>query len=154
MPLNIINLLNEAERYKLYVLSCSTERLVQTLKEIEDENIPVLDVGKELAMSLMDKSKFLDIIAYENFVALIDKRAIKISSLQNRILAIHNLGILMEPYLSLNGSKILKELSKNIHIILIWEDQIDPAGKLHWGDRTEKYYFDFTDINLKKLPLL
>jgi hypothetical protein len=151
MPLNILNRLNEVERYKLYVLECSPERFEQTIKELEDEKIPILDVGIELAQSLRDKSKFLDILAYENFVALIDKHAIKISPYTSRILTIHNLGILMEPSLSLNGSKILKELSKNIHIIIIWENQIDPAGKLHLGNLTEKYYFDFSGINLKNL---
>ncbi len=151
MPLNIVPRLNEEERYMLYVLACSPDRLGQKIIELENENIPVLDMGFELSTSLKGKFKFLDILAYENIVSIIDNRAIKLSPLQKRIVAIHNLGILMEPSLSLNGSKILKELSKNIHIIILWENQIDQAGKLHWGNQTVRFYFDFTGINLKNL---
>jgi hypothetical protein len=59
--------------------------------------------------------------------------------------AIYNLGILLEPSLSLNASNLLKEISKNVTIIILW-DHINSEGILHWGIQQERYHLNLSDI--------
>ena len=155
MPLNIVGELNQSERNKIYLIKCLPFEIQDVIVWLEKENIPVLNIGNEMALLLKDsqESKYLNIEAYDIFTSMMENHAKQIKHELSKILAIFNLGILLEPELCLDASRIIKDLSKNIHIILIWENQFDIPGKLHWGNQADKYFFDFSDINLNQLHL-
>ena len=80
-----------------------------------------------------------------------DKHKVKINNNGNEVVAIQNLGILLEPALELNASQLLKEFSKTAALIIIWENQSDIPNRLHWSTQQNNIFLDFADTPLKKL---
>ena len=147
------DVLNSKERFNIYTLMCNPSDLASNLEFYEGQNIPLLNIGKELATyieSLEDYS-YLNIEISEYLVKLLDKRKSKVNNSSNEIIAIYNLGILLEPTLELNAVKLLKEFSKSTALIIIWENQFDGASRLTWATQTEKIFLDFSGVQLKRL---
>ena len=69
----------------------------------------------------------------------------KVIPSKHKVVAIYNLGILLEPALSLNASNLIKDISKNVAIVILW-DHHSSDGLLHWGIQQEQYHLNLSDI--------
>lgn len=141
------------DRYKLYTLMCTLQNVDECIAFVQSQNIGVLNVGKELSKyieSLEDYS-YLNIDVYEYTKKLLEETKTRIEGSANEVMAIHNLGILLEPILKLNASQLLKEFSKSAALIIIWENQSELPNVLSWPSQNQNYSLDFSDTQLKRL---
>ena len=67
------------------------------------------------------------------------------------MIAIYNLGILMEPNLELNAAQLFKEFSKSTSLILLWDNKFDTPDRLEWSTQKNNFFLDFSESQLKKL---
>ena len=155
ISLDIINQITDYERYNVYVLACKPNSLLEITKSLQEQSIPVINVGKTLAehLSKIRRIKHLHLEAEDQFKRLIDTNAKKLSSEKPPVIAIFNLGILLEPAVCIDVAKIIKELSKSYAIIIIWDGQTDTSEILHWGTQKEKFQLNFTDTHLKQVNI-
>ncbi|MBT1707295.1 hypothetical protein KK062_03635 [Fulvivirgaceae bacterium PWU5] len=150
---SIKDIISSSDRYKLYTLVCKREELKQSIDFLNSENIPVINVGKEVSKfveTLQDQS-YINIDVFEYTKKLLDGHKIKLAISGNFLIAIHNIGILLEPMFKLNAAQMLREFSKSTALIIVWENELDFPNKLHWTDQTDTYNLDFLDTPLKKL---
>ena len=141
------------DRYKIYALMCSSDELYDSISYIQSEKINVLNIGKELSRFIdsIDDYRYLNIEVYDHIRMLLEKHKSQINGSVNSVLAVYNLGILLEPTLELNAVQLLKEFSKSASLIIIWENQSDFPDKLNWLTQNHNIFFDFSDAPLKKL---
>jgi hypothetical protein len=127
--------------------------LVDSISLVKSQNITPINIGKELAFYIdtLEDYRYLKIDVYDFTKKLLDKHKGKINGLGNEIVAIYNLGILLEPALEMNAMQLLKEFSKSASIIIIWENQTESTDLLNWQTQKNKYFLDFSEIQLKKL---
>lgn len=78
-----------------------------------------------------------------------DKHKAKINNIGNTVVAIYNLGILFEPAVELNTAQLLKDFSKTAALIIIWENQTENSGRLHWSTQQNNVFLDFTETQFK-----
>ena len=150
---SIKDIITSSDRFKLYTLVCKPEDIEECIDNIKSENIPVINVGKEVAKfveTLQDHS-YINIDVFDYTKKLLDGNKIKNSISGNYVIAIYNIGILLEPIFKLNAAQMLKEYSKSTALIIIWENQVDLPSKLYWTDNNNNYNLDFLDTPLKKL---
>jgi len=150
---SIKDIFNSTDRYKIYTLMCSSHELLRSISYIQSEKINVLNIGKELSSfidSIVD-FRYLNIEVYDHIRKLLEKNKSSINGSVNSVIAIYNLGILLEPSLELNAVQLLKEFSKSASLIIIWENQSDFPDKLNWLTQNQNIFFDFSDAPLKKL---
>ena len=142
-----------AERHRLYTLVCNTKQLADYIGFVKTHNINVLNIGKELARYIdgLEDFSYLyhDVCDYTK--KLLDKHKSKINGTGNDVVAIYNLGILLEPALELNAAQLFKEFSKSASLIIIWDNQSEISGRLEWPTQKQKFFLDFSDIQLKNL---
>ncbi len=67
------------------------------------------------------------------------------------VIAIYNLGILMEPALELNAVQLFKEFSKSTSLIILWDNQSEIPDRLEWTTQKHYFFLDFSESQLKKL---
>jgi uncharacterized protein (UPF0210 family) len=141
------------ERYKLSVLQCPSNELNDIIRQVQNLNIKIIDIGKEVSQFISDKlnSKYLNLEVVEFLGSLIDNNKSKINDSSNNIVAIYNLGILLEPDLNLSIESILRGVSKSTSIIIIWENQIEDFNILNWSTQKANYFIDLSDISLLNL---
>lgn len=141
------------ERYKLYTLMCNSNELADKIAFVKSQNINIINIGKELATYIDDLADFryLNIDVYDFVKKLLDKHRSKINGAGNDVVAIYNLGILMEPALELNAVQLFKEFSKSTSLIIIWDNQSENPDRLDWPTQKQNFFLDFSDIQLKKL---
>lgn len=139
-----------SERFNLFLLKCNSSILGNIVELLKGQNVQTIDVGFELSKSLTNttNAKFISIDAQESLMKLIDG----VSPSGKKIVAIYNLGILLEPILKLNPEQILKDISKTKYLIIIWDNEVE-NNILHWSAQKEKYKFDFSDIDLKQIEI-
>jgi hypothetical protein len=142
------------DRYKIYVLTYKFDEIVECIALMQSQNISPVNIGKDLARYLgsLDDYSYLNIDAYDYIKKLLDKNKFKAFDTANDIIAIYNIGILLEPALELNAVQFLKEISKSAALIILWEHQLDPPDRLIWPTQKEKYFLDFSSAHLKQLP--
>jgi len=147
MGLDFLNNIGEAGRHNLILLRCDTHALKETIEKLRHAGIHVINIGKELSEKLqaIESAKFLTIESQEYLYVLIEKQARQVIPGKPKVVAIYNLGILLEPSLSLNASNLLKEISKNVAIVILW-DHLSSGGLLHWGIQQEQYHLNLSDI--------
>jgi hypothetical protein len=63
-----------------------------------------------------------------------------------KIIVLYNFGMLLDPVLKLNAVQILKNISKNVKLFLIWENDIELPSTLHWGDKKGQFNLNFNNI--------
>lgn len=150
---SIKDVAKSTDRHKIYILMSMPDELPKSISFLQSENIKVLNVGKELAnfINLLDDYRFLNIEVYDFTKKLLDKNKSKINGSGNDVIAIFNLGILLEPKLELNVVQLLKEFSKSSTLIIIWENQFDLNNQLNWSTQKQNVFLNFSDIPLKKL---
>jgi hypothetical protein len=149
----IKDIATSAERYKIYTLMCGSSDLTKCIGFIRSENIKVLNIGFELATFLesLEDHSYLQFDVYEYAIKLFDKNKSKINGSGNDIVAFYNLGILLEPVLKINVVQLLKDISKSIALIIIWENESDFPNRLMWNTQKRNMFLDFSEVQLKKL---
>ena len=149
----IKDILFSTNRYKLYALMCKPDELSECITFIQSQNINVINIGKELANYIdgLDDFRYLNIDVYDYTKKLLDKHKSKINGAGNDVLAIFNLGILMEAALTLNAVQLFKEFSKSTSLIIIWDNQSEVPDILDWPTQKNNFYLDFSDTQLKNL---
>lgn len=150
---SIQDLIQATDRYKLYILMCSHDGLVDCISWLHAKKIHTINVGKELAAFIDDHEddRYLNIDVFDYAKKLLDKHKAKINNSGNDVIAVYNLGILLEPALELNAAQFLKEFSKTAALIMIWENQSDIPDRLNWSTQQNNIFLDFTETPLKKL---
>jgi hypothetical protein len=141
------------DRYKIYTLLCHPNELKDKIEFVKAQNIQVINMGKELAEFIdgLDDYTYLNIDVYDFCKNLLEQNKVKINGYGNDVVAIYNVGILMEPILELNPVTLFKAFSKSTALIIIWENQYDIPDRLNWSTQKNNYYLDFSDSPLKKL---
>lgn len=144
---------NSVDRHKLYILFCSPDGLMANISFIQSQNISTINVGKELALFIegVDDKKYLNIDVFDRVKKILDSKKSRFNGAGNDIVAIYNLGILLEPALELKATQLLKEFSKSAAIIIIWENQMEQQDILNWTAQNKNYSIDFSEIKLKKI---
>lgn len=139
------------DHYKLFLLPFIEETKGQTVEYLKSKGIKTVDIGKNMAQFIdaLEDYKYLNIDVVDHFQKLMDQHKSKGNG--NGVVAITNLGILLEPALEINSSKLLKEYSKSTSLIILWEHEFHGSQKLTWKTQKTKYYLDFSEINLKIL---
>ena len=147
------HILTSTDRYKIYTLLCNPSELKDKIELVKAQNIHVINLGKELAeyIDRLDDYSYLNIDVYDYCKKLLNDFKAKINGVGNDVVAIYNIGLLMEPILELNPVTLFKEFSKSTALIIIWENQYDIPDRLNWTTQKNNYALDFSDSPLKKL---
>ena len=147
------NISTSTDRHKIYTLLCNPSELKDKIELVKAQNIHVINLGKELAeyIDRLDDYSYLNIDVYDYCKKLLNDFKEKINSVGNDVVAIYNIGLLMEPILELNPVTLFKEFSKSTALIIIWENQYDIPDRLNWTTQKNNYALDFSDSPLKKL---
>ena len=142
-----------ADRFKLFTLMCNPSEIADKIAFVKSQNINVINIGKELSTYIdsLEDFRYLNIDVYDFTKKLLDKHRSKINGAGNAVVAIYNLGILIEPALELNAVQLFKEFSKSTSLIIIWDNQSENPDRLDWPSQKQKFFLDFSDIQLKKL---
>lgn len=151
----LTNQVANADRYNLYCIKSNIADQFRTRELLNKSGIQDVNIGFEMAESLIlaKETKFINIEAQEFLETLIETKSVLPDNFRIKAIAIYNLGILFEPVLGLHPISILKELSKTIAIILLWEGQTDNNGNLFWDATKPQIGLDFHDINLKEINI-
>ena len=138
---------NSKDRFKIYILSCRNDKISEMISFIQSQSIEVINIGKELATLIdsIDDYSYLNIEVYENTRKVLEKYKSKMNCTGNDMVAIFNLGILLEPSLEINAVQLLKEFSKSASLIIIWENETEIPERLNWSTQKNKVFFDFSD---------
>lgn len=149
MNLDFLKTLNDRGRHNLILVRCDTASLHDAFGKLKGAGINVINIGRALSEKLktLEAAKFLTLEVQEYLHELIEKQARQVVPDKPKVVALYNLGILLEPALNLKASTMLKEISKNVIIVILW-DQLSSEGLLHWGTQQEQYHLNLTDIYL------
>ena len=151
--LEIKNISQTTDRYKIYTILCSQDNIDECINQLNSQKIKTVNIGKEVAAYIdnLDDYAYLNIDVFDFVKKLLDKSKEKINNTGNEVVAIYNLGILLEPALELNATQLLKDFSKSAALIIIWENQSDITDRLYWSTQHNNVFLDFTETPLKKL---
>jgi hypothetical protein len=146
-------IVQSVDRHKLYVLKCSTDKLADCVSWLQDQKINTIDIGRELAAFIegLEDYSYLSIDVFDYIIKLLDRYKSKVDSKGNDVVAVHNLGILLEPTLRLNAAQLLKDFSKTAGLIIIWDNLLESSGRLCWTTQQGTVFFDLTEIKIKNL---
>jgi hypothetical protein len=147
------NIINSNDRYKLYNLSCTNVTLKESIDLLLSKGIKTINIGKELGsfIDTIEDCSYLNIDVFDFLIKTLDKYRAKINNAGNDIVAICNIGILLEPSLELNAVQLLKEFSKTSALIIIWENNPVTPNILNWPTQQNNFLLDFTETPLKTL---
>lgn len=148
----LLELSHTNDRYKLFLEVCQPQEKAPCIAALQCQNIPIVDVGHELATytSGLTSVKYLVIDGSEYLKKLLHSRRVKLYPSGNDIVAIHNLGILMEPAFGIDPVRWIQEFSKNVSTLIIWENQVDTNEVLHWPTRNQSRTLNFSNTPFKK----
>lgn len=140
-------------RYKMKWITVNPENERKIVNSFRKNKIPVLNIGKKVSFFINSNLKSNHLaLEVENYLNdLFPQKAKFIEIFGINTLVIHNLGILFEPSLELNPTFFIKEQSKNIFIILLWEDYFQKPGYFFWDSNYQDIGFDFSDINIQNM---
>jgi L-rhamnose isomerase len=150
---DIDNIINSNDRYKLFHLSCTNDNLIESIGFLQTNGIQTINIGKELSSFIvkLEDFSYLNIDVFDFLRKTLDKYRAKIKNTGNDIVAIYNLGILLEPSLELNAVQLLKDFSKTAALIIIWENNPVTPNWLNWPTQQNNIFLDFTETPLKTL---
>lgn len=142
-----------SDRYKIFCFLYKNQNVIDLIANLNNEGVNSINIGKDLAYYIdgLEDFSYLNIDVYDYIKILLDKHKSKINEIGNDIVAIYNLGILMEPSIELNTVQLLKEFSKSTALIIIWDGLSDFSDKLFWPTQSNDIYLDFTETPLKIL---
>ena len=153
MDINFFNNLSETKRYKIYILQILFNDLNLSKNFLASFNIKTINVGKELSEKLSNFNSYrhLDILVSEFIPKLIEQNATQIPRFNHKIVALQNMGILLEPSFDLSAEKLLAEISKNVHLLFLWSARFSEDGVLSWTKNKETFNFDLTPYEPKTI---
>src|SRR5690606_22947577 len=96
---SINDMIRSTDRHKLYTLICSQDELADCISRLQSQKIHSINMGKELAVFIdgLEDFSYLSIDVFDYVKKLLDKHKAKVSNSGNAVVAIYNLGILLEP---------------------------------------------------------
>lgn len=149
----IDDVISSTDRYKLFVLLCKDRSVVEEIKYLANSKIKSVNIGYGIAefVAYRTNAKYLNIDVQDHLKKLLDGGKTKLNNNVNDVVAIYNIGILLEPAIELNPAILFKEYSKSTALILIWENEIDSDNILSWETQKVEYNLDFKDAPLKIL---
>ena len=141
------------DRHKIYTLLCNPSELKDKIELVKAQNIHVINLGKELAeyIDRLDDYSYLSIDVCDYCKKLLNDYKVKINGVGNDVVAIYNVGIILEPILELKPVTIFSDFSISTALLIIWENQYDIPDRLNWTTQKNNYALDFSDSPLKKL---
>ncbi len=150
---SIEDITSTSDRFKLYTLVYSPKELPDKIAYLKSKNFNVVNIGKELATYIdgLDDFSYLNIDVYDYTKKLLEKHKSKINASGNDVIAIFNIGILLETALELNTSQLFKDFSKSTSLIILWDNQSDIPDRLEWPTQKNNFFLDFSESQLKKL---
>jgi hypothetical protein len=150
---SIQDIIQSTDRYKLYTLLCPQEGLAAGISWLEANHIPTINIGKALASFIdgLEDFSYLHIDVFDYMTTLLNTKKAKINHTGNDVIAVYNLGILLEPALELNAAQWLKDYSRAVAVIILWENQSEIPDCLHWPGQQNQFFLDFTETPLKKI---
>ncbi len=153
MTYTIEEVLNSIDHHKLFVYPCKGDHLNASIGLLESSQIRCINVGKEVATYIeqLQDDSYLGIYVYDFAKKLLETKKAKMGGAINDVVAVYNLGILLEPSLELKATQILKDASKSVSVIIIWENYLDNTNILKWPTQDNKYALDFSDVPLKRV---
>ena len=148
MESNILNEFSSSDRHKIIILRCRPEELRQAKSYVENLGVPIVNVGLILAQKITEltNEKHLGIELQEFLTRSIETNSKLIQDDNLEIISVYNLGVLLEPDLGLDPRAIIKDISRRIGLVVIWQDEITPPAKLHWKDGEDTHFIDLSDI--------
>jgi hypothetical protein len=150
--LKILSQFKSRDRFLLYWISCRKGTLDKELLNLQLVGIPTLNVGYELGQFLhAPREKFE--ISWETREYLIKSFGEKAKSFLEvpfPILAIYNLGILWESDLCITVDSFLKEMSKTMGIVFLWEEKMDESI-FYWKTKESAMRMNFQNTNIKQI---
>jgi hypothetical protein len=150
MNLDFVQQLLPTNRYKLYLMPFDCNKK-DAHKKFQSNQLNAVDLGREIALELSRDIKPSRLNFIEDLVSrIIEESAATIPEVNQKAIAIYNLGILLEPVFGLNVEKVIADLSKNIHIIIIWSGKFDDKGILSWESTTNNNFnLDFSAYGIR-----
>ncbi len=145
-----------ADKYNLFLIEQKGRSIEEIADKLAKKGVAVINLGNELAKKIkkLNNTKYIIVDAPNLLRELFDKHNVITPNIYKPAIAIYNLGILLEPTLSLAATNILGNISKDKVIIVIWNYLIKDGKVLYWTDESFNYYnFDFSDYNLKILEI-
>jgi hypothetical protein len=143
-------------RHKMAWVDTREKDIAQVQAFLAKKNYPVLNVGTFIAgeLSSYQASEFPNLDIAQILTDKIRQEARVLEDWNQPIICLSNLGILLEPHLGLQAAHLLKDISKNIFLIILWEYFCDDPGIFHWGNQKQTFYLDFSGIGIKKIPFI
>lgn len=133
-------------RHKLYWFKPSQSADLSAI------SYPLINVGKSIAQFISGRTigKHIGLDVEDYFKRLIGDTAQEHWGIKGVALA--NIGILLEPELSLNVEKILMDLSKDSAIVIVWQHMVENSRRLVWND-TVKISLEFPEQTIHRLEV-
>lgn len=128
-----------------YIKSPSRNKVVIHQRQIE--GIISLNIGFELAGSLAEKlnGKNLALVASSTLDSLVSKHSFNHDE-YGHVIALKNLGILLEPALKLDFSSLLTKYSTGTTLFIHWDGEID-NNKLYFLSKQKGRQIDISNIS-------
>lgn len=147
----LLNLIKLTDRHKITILRCKPEEVELCREKLDQKGLNPVNIGKEVAqfISAQNDLRFISLKVSDFIAQLFKEKKVSPDGLPVEALVLYNLGVLFEPKLELNPTKILKDNSKSIAIIILWEYYVDENGLLTWSDQHPKINLDFSEIPVK-----
>lgn len=131
--------LSTAPRYRVVVAKWN--------EKVKEEK--AVNIGREMAsvISGLDRN---DSFGFGFLVEEAFRRAIKKNTFSDEkygnVVVMENVGILFEPELGLNFTELLKSISKNTLVVLLWPGEMD-WERLYFLNRNSNVFINQSDIN-------
>ena len=131
--------LSTAPRYRVVVAKWD--------EKVKEEK--AVNIGREMAsvISGLDRNDSfgLSFLVEEAFRRAIKKNTFSDEKYGN-VVVMENVGILFEPELGLNFTELLKSISKNTLVVLLWPGEMD-WERLYFLNRNSNVFINQSDIN-------
>lgn len=147
--------LNPSARFHFYWLDCRAHTPQMVDDFLTGTGIPNIDIGHSIALEFGEKLdvKHLALNVEEFLQHILEVEAKPVDQTGIPVIAISNVGILLEPELQLDAAKLLKRTAQRIGIVLLWNDACEPPGIFHWNDRKSEYKLDLTETSIQVIHL-
>ena len=108
-----------------------------------------VNIGREMTSVIVSLDRN-DSFGFSFLVEEAFRRAIKKSTYSDdkygNVVVLENVGILFEPELGLNFTELLKSISKNTLVVLLWPGEMD-SERLYFLNRNSNVFINQSDIN-------
>ena len=140
-------------RHKLYWIDYSDPVKSHVDKILTKNNFHVINLGFEFATFIKDKDEAqVRVMAREYLSEVMEKETNVDNSSGLHFAIIKNIGIILEPFLDIDVEKFLKEFSKNMGLIMLWEGSVINNQHFKWPN-SENYSLNFKDTNIHKIEI-